>query len=108
MFSMKKMYRKLFLVSACLTVLLVAMSYAQMPKDLVVYLSFDDGGGKVIKDLSGSGNDGENHGAKSVEGRFGKALEYGGGYKRGTGPGTPRKKFWPKDSPTAESPGEGF
>ena len=102
MFSMTNIYRKSFFVSACLTVLLVAMSYAQMPKDLVVYLSFDDGGGKVIKDLSGSGNDGENHGAKSVEGRFGKALEYGGVDTWVTVPDTPELNFGPKDSLTAE------
>jgi len=67
---------------------------------LVLYLSFDDND-KVIKDLSGMGNNGENHGAKSVEGKFGKALEFNGLTTWVTVPDTPDLNFKAKESFTA-------
>ena len=73
-----KIHRKLLVLSAYLALLLVPMSYAGMPEGLVLYLSFDDAGDDIIEDLSGNGNDGENHGATPVEGIHGMALEYGG------------------------------
>ncbi len=39
---------------------------------------FDEGKGGVAKDSSKQGNDGDIHGAKWVEGKFGKALEFDG------------------------------
>jgi len=68
---------------------------------LVLYLSFDDDSGKVIKDLSGLGHKGENHGAKSVEGKFGKALQFGGVDTWVTVDDVPDLNFGPKDSLTA-------
>ena len=42
---------------------------------------FDDGAGKTAKDISGKGNDGElTNNPKWVDGKFGGALEFGGGY----------------------------
>jgi hypothetical protein len=101
MFPILKTYQKSFLVSACLTVLLVAISYAGMPEGLVLYLSFDDAGNNVIEDLSGNGNDGENHGAKPVEGKHGMALEYEGLTTWITVTHTPDLNFGPDDSLTA-------
>ena len=39
---------------------------------------FNEGKGNTAKDSSGNGNDGEIHGAKWVDGKFGKALEFNG------------------------------
>ncbi|MCY4554018.1 MAG: LamG domain-containing protein [Candidatus Poribacteria bacterium] len=39
---------------------------------------FDEGNGGAAADASGNGNDGEIHGAKWVDGKFGKALEFDG------------------------------
>ena len=44
---------------------------------LVMYLPFDDGKGKVAKDITGNGNDGTINGdAQWVDGKFGGALEF--------------------------------
>ena len=42
----------------------------------MLYFKFDEGSGKEVKDLSDNGNDGTITGAKWVEGKFGKALEF--------------------------------
>ncbi len=47
-------------------------------KDLVGLWAFDEGTGNKVKDLSGNGNDGTISGAKWVDGKFGKALEFHG------------------------------
>jgi len=68
------------LISAICFIYLVSIpSVYAMAKieGLVLYLSFDVDD-KVIEDLSGNGHDGENHGAKSVEGKYGNALEFNG------------------------------
>jgi len=101
MFSMLKTYWRLVLLSTCLTALLVMAGYASMPEGLVLYLSFDDGADDVIEDLSGNGNDGENHGAKPVEGKHGMALEYEGTTTWVTVPDTPDLNFGPGESLTA-------
>ncbi|HIC03032.1 MAG: hypothetical protein VCF25_05190 [Candidatus Poribacteria bacterium] len=44
----------------------------------VLALSFDDGQGKVARDLSENGFDGKVGGAKWVGGKFGQALEFDG------------------------------
>jgi hypothetical protein len=58
---------------ACFVFIAFAFSTNAVAKveGLVMYLSFDDGSDKVIKDLSGAGHNGENHGAKAVDGKFG-------------------------------------
>jgi hypothetical protein len=101
MLSMLKMGRKSLLLSVCLTVLLVPASYAGVPEGLVLYLSFDDADNDVIEDLSGNGNDGENHGAKPIEGKHGMALEYEGLTTWVTVPHTDQLSFGPDDSLTA-------
>ncbi len=45
---------------------------------LVAGYSFDDGSEKTAKDVTGNGHDGVVKGAKSVAGKFGKALEFDG------------------------------
>ncbi|MBC8233835.1 LamG domain-containing protein [bacterium] len=45
---------------------------------LVAYWSFDEGSGKTLKDQSGTGNDGEINGAKWVDGKYNKAMEFNG------------------------------
>ena len=48
-------------------------------KNLVLYLSFDEGNGNAVKDLSGSRNDGKINGkVKWVNGKENNALEFGG------------------------------
>ncbi len=75
---MSGIHRRPLLMSMCLTILLVTASHAEMPAELVLYLSFDDDSSDVIEDLSGNGNHGENHDAQPVEGIHGMALEYSG------------------------------
>jgi len=89
------------LISMCLTILLVTASHAAMPEGLVLYLSFDDDANDVIEDLSGNGNDGENHDAKPVEGIHGMALEYSGVNTWVTVPDTPDLNFGDGESLTA-------
>jgi uncharacterized protein (DUF2147 family) len=43
---------------------------------LVAYWSFDEGTGKVVKDESDNGNDGEVVGTKWADGKLGKAMEF--------------------------------
>jgi hypothetical protein len=94
-------YLELFITSVCLFILSVAASYASVPEGLVLYLSFDDDSDNVIEDLSGNGNDGENHGATLVEGMHGMALEYSGMDTWITVPDTPELNFGPGESLTA-------
>ncbi len=60
--------------------LMISTSIQAAPiESLVLYLSFDEGEGEAVQDLSGS----ENHGAlvgkpKWVEGKVGSALEFNG------------------------------
>ena len=48
------------------------------PKNIMGMWLFDEGKGGVAADSSEHGNDGEIHGAKWVNGKFGKALEFDG------------------------------
>ena len=53
-------------------------SDAAEDKNLVLYLSFDEGNGNAVKDLSGSRNDGVINGkVKWVNGKENNALEFG-------------------------------
>jgi len=47
-------------------------------KDLVAAWSFDEGTGDTVRDVSGNGHNGTISGAKWVDGKFGKALEFNG------------------------------
>ena len=60
--------------------LLIALpSLAEIdPKSITGMWLFDEGKGGVATDSSEHGNDGEIHGAKWVDGKFGKALEFDG------------------------------
>ena len=48
------------------------------PENITGMWLFDEGKGGTAADASGNGNDGEIHGAKWVDGKFGKALEFDG------------------------------
>lgn len=48
------------------------------PENIMGMWLFDEGKGGVATDSSEQGNDGEIHGAKWVDGKFGKALEFDG------------------------------
>ena len=48
------------------------------PDNITGMWLFNEGKGGTAKDSSGNGNDGEIHGAKWVDGKFGKALEFNG------------------------------
>ncbi|MEK7399479.1 MAG: LamG domain-containing protein [Candidatus Poribacteria bacterium] len=91
------------IILACFVFITFAFSTNAVAKveGLVVYLSFDDGSDKVIKDLSGAGHNGENHGAKAVDGKFGKALQFGGVDTWVTIGDAPDLNFGAKDSLTA-------
>ncbi len=55
-----------------------ATGYGEIDETMVLCLSFDEGQGKVAKDSSQYGFDGEVNGAEWVNGKFGKALEFDG------------------------------
>ena len=59
--------------------IMATQSYAKIdPKTIVGLWLFDEGSGKIAKDLSGNGNDGTLEGPKWVDGKFGKALNFNG------------------------------
>ena len=69
----------------CISLIVVSLfftgfSYAKIdPETCVGLWLFDDGKGDVAKDVCGKGNDGAlKGGAKWVEGKFGKAIEFDG------------------------------
>jgi hypothetical protein len=67
------------IVSGLLIILLVFSASAASIKDgLLVYFPFDDGTGKVAKDVSGRGNDGQITDAEWADGKFGKCLSFNG------------------------------
>lgn len=51
---------------------------ADLSDGLVLYLPFDEGSGKVAKDVSGNNHNGVINGAAWTEGKFGNALEFNG------------------------------
>ena len=72
-----------FSILSCLLLLslaIVNLSHAGLDdKSLLVYFSFDEGKGKIAKDGSQHGHDGELiEGPKWVDGKFEKALEFNG------------------------------
>lgn len=59
--------------------LMCGFSVASIPKEAVIGMwLFDEGEGEIAEDFSGNGNDGEIFGAKWIDGKFGKALEFDG------------------------------
>ncbi|MBC8457918.1 MAG: hypothetical protein H8D67_07985, partial [Deltaproteobacteria bacterium] len=59
--------------------LIVSAAVAAVPADkLVLYFSFEEEEGNLVKDLSKEGNDGEIQGGAewSKEGKYGNALEF--------------------------------
>ena len=69
---MKQLFLILFLVSVCTT-----FAAADLLEGLVLYMPLDEGNGKNTEDFSENGFEGElNGGAKWVDGKFGKALEF--------------------------------
>ncbi len=71
---------RISLASFMVVFLLVALpSFAKIdPENITGMWLFDEGKGNVATDSSEHGNDGEIHGAKWVDGKFGKALEFDG------------------------------
>jgi len=71
---------KMFFVPLTIALVLLIGSFAQAQDEgLLLYLSFDEGAGKAVKDSSGNGNDGElNGGTEWVDGADGKALSFNG------------------------------
>ena len=70
-----------FAIVFMLLTMICSISYAAMPDDLVLYMSFDSGtvGGGQVKDLSKYGNNGVIKGnPKTVNGKMGSALEFNG------------------------------
>jgi len=62
-----------------LTTFVVAAAFSALVDDnVVLYLPFDEGVGKVTKDQSKFKNDGEIRNAKWVDGKYGAALEFNG------------------------------
>ena len=63
-----------------LGLILTGQSFAKIdPETIVGMWLFDEGEGKIAKDSSGNGNDGEIKGdANWIDGKFGKALEFDG------------------------------
>jgi len=74
------MFKKCFFASLILFLGIFATNVlaAGIEEGLILYLPFDDGSEKVAKDASGVGNDGKIEGAKSVDGKIGKALQFDG------------------------------
>ncbi len=61
-----------------LTLIMVTQCFS-LDKDLVAYWMFDEGTGRIVKDMTGNGHDGKFVGdPKWVTGKFGKALEFDG------------------------------
>lgn len=76
---MKARYLLIGLVVLFATGILTNQGYAKIdPKTIVGLWLFDEGSGNTAKDSSGNKNDGKLEGAKWVDGKFGKALNFNG------------------------------
>ncbi|MBM3240202.1 LamG domain-containing protein [Candidatus Poribacteria bacterium] len=72
-----EMKRLIFMLIISFMMLIGTMAQALQDEMLVLYLPFDEGSGKNVKDLSQYGNDGDIVGdAKWVDGKYGKALQF--------------------------------
>lgn len=79
---MKRKIAKLVLLCSCLVFimqLVIGISYANInSKSIMGMWLLDEGSGDKAKDSSGNGNNGEIVGAKWVDGKIGKALQFDG------------------------------
>ena len=67
------------LVAITLSILFCAIGETAIKDNMVLYLPFDEGNGDIAKDKSGNDNNGTiKGGAKWVDGKIGKALEFNG------------------------------
>lgn len=64
------------LVAAVLTIAILLMTGTVTHAKVIAAWLFDEGAGKVVKDYSGNGYDGEITGGKWIDGKFGKGLEF--------------------------------
>ena len=67
-----------YLFVASIFILMPFSTFADFTEGLVLYLPFDEGAGDAAKDISGNGHDGVIDGPDWVDGKFGKALKFGG------------------------------
>ena len=63
---------------ASILMLMPFSTFADFTEGLVLYLPFDEGEGDVAKDISGNDHDGVIDNPDWVDGKFGKALKFGG------------------------------
>ena len=63
---------------ASILMLMPFSTFADFTEGLVLYLPFDEGAGDAAKDISGNGHDGKIDNPDWVDGKFGKALRFGG------------------------------
>jgi len=79
---MTRVRSRFFIVTLSIAILIISASVTKAQNadpSLILSLSFDDGSGKIAKDGSNYGNDGDLKGdPKWVEGKFDKALEFNG------------------------------
>lgn len=79
---MIRAWDKVIFISICLTLVMqmtVDFAYSKIdPKSIMGMWLLDEGSGEIARDSSGNKNDGKIVGAKWVNGKFGKALEFDG------------------------------
>ena len=80
-----------------------ATAKTAIDETLVLYLTFDEGRGDHLEDLSGNELHGENHGAKWVNGKYGTALQFSGQQSWVTVESHDLLNFGPGDSLTLEA-----
>jgi len=70
---------KMVLITICLVLVFISISYAEIdPESISALWLLDEGSGKLASDSSGKGNDATISGAEWADGKFGKALEFDG------------------------------
>lgn len=69
----------IFTLIIAVFVLTPLVTSADFSEGLVLNFSFDEGSGDVAEDTSGNGHDGKIDNPNWVDGKFGKALKFGGG-----------------------------
>lgn len=75
---MKNMLRIAIAAFVAICWIISTSSAAIDPENIMGMWLFNEGSGNTAKDSSGNKNDGKIHGAKWVDGKFGKALEFNG------------------------------
>ena len=71
--------RRIFLFALICSFFATGAFAANLPKDIVFLMTFDEGSGKKVADLSGNGNDGEIVGKVDwIKGKYGEALHFDG------------------------------